>query len=85
MIQVHTCVSVHCDQCGHILGLPERAWHFRTEGAAINALKDEVTEALASRRAVLKAAALAARLRAEALDVTLTVRPDGGRRGCGTA
>jgi hypothetical protein len=37
MIQVHTCVSVHCDQCGHILGLPERAWHFRTEGAAINA------------------------------------------------
>ncbi len=37
MIQVHTCVSVHCDQCGHILGLPEPAWHFRTEGAAINA------------------------------------------------
>jgi len=37
MIQVQTCVSVHCDQCGHILGLPERAWHFRTEGAAINA------------------------------------------------
>ncbi|HZS22665.1 MAG TPA: hypothetical protein VFA63_16990 [Pseudonocardiaceae bacterium] len=30
-------MSVHCDQCGHILGLPERAWHFRTEGAAINA------------------------------------------------
>jgi hypothetical protein len=37
MLQVHTCVSVHCDQCGHILGRPEHTLHFRTEGAAINA------------------------------------------------
>jgi hypothetical protein len=37
MLQVHTCVSVHCDQCGHILGLPAHALHFRTENAAINA------------------------------------------------
>jgi len=37
MLQAHTCVSVHCDQCGHILGRPERALHFRTDSAAINA------------------------------------------------
>jgi hypothetical protein len=38
MLQVHTCVSVHCDQCGHVLGRPEHTLHFRTEGAAINAV-----------------------------------------------
>ena len=53
----------------------------RTAGAAINALKDEVTEALAGRRAVLKSAALEARLRTEALDVTLPVRPAGIETG----
>ena len=36
MLQVHTCVSVHCDQCGHVLGLPVYPVHFRTENAAIN-------------------------------------------------
>ena len=49
----------------------------RTEGAAINALKDGVTEALAARRAILKQAALEARLRSETIDVTLPVRPRG--------
>jgi len=49
----------------------------RSAGAAINALKDEVTEALAARRGVLKAAALESRLKAEAVDVTLPVRPAG--------
>jgi phenylalanyl-tRNA synthetase alpha chain len=49
----------------------------RRAGAAINALKDEVTEALAARRGVLKAAALENRLKTEALDVTLPVRPAG--------
>jgi phenylalanyl-tRNA synthetase alpha chain len=53
----------------------------RTAGAAINALKDEVTEALVARRAVLKAAAQDARLKAEALDVTLPVRPAGIESG----
>jgi len=43
----------------------------RVEGAAINALKDQVAEALAARRAVLKAVALKAQLEREALDVTL--------------
>ena len=46
----------------------------RSEGAAINALKDEVAEALAARRAALKSEALETRLKREALDVTLPVR-----------
>lgn len=46
----------------------------KTAGAAINALKDTVGEALAARKSVLKEAALEARLKAETLDVTLPVR-----------
>ncbi len=46
----------------------------KTAGAAINALKDRVAEALAARRDVLKAAALEARLSAEKLDITLPLR-----------
>ena len=46
----------------------------KTAGAAINALKDKATAALAERRTVLKEAALDARLRAETVDVTLPVR-----------
>src|SRR5271167_3590148 len=38
----------------------------KSAGAAINALKDDVTEALASRRALLRAAALENRLKADA-------------------
>ena len=53
----------------------------KSAGAAINALKDEAAEAIARRRAVLKAAALEARLEAEALDVTLPVRPAGIETG----
>jgi phenylalanyl-tRNA synthetase alpha chain len=53
----------------------------KSAGAAINALKDEVIEALAARRAVLKVAALQARLKAEALDVTLPVRAAGVESG----
>jgi phenylalanyl-tRNA synthetase alpha chain len=54
----------------------------KAAGAAINALKDRVTEALAARKTVLKGAALEARLASETLDVTLPVRaggPDTGR------
>ena len=51
----------------------------RTHGAAINALKDQVTEALAARRAVLKKAALEAQLKRETEDVTLPVRFAGRR------
>ncbi|MDQ0392320.1 phenylalanine--tRNA ligase subunit alpha [Labrys monachus] len=53
----------------------------RAAGAAINAVKDRVTAALASRRAVLKAAALDQRLQAEAVDVTLPVRETGTEIG----
>ena len=44
-------------------------------GAALNLLKDKVTEALAQRKSVLGEAALEARLAYEKIDVTLPVRP----------
>ena len=53
----------------------------KTHGAAINALKDKVAEALAARRVVLKKAALEAQLKREALDVTLPVRLAGVETG----
>jgi phenylalanyl-tRNA synthetase alpha chain len=53
----------------------------RTQGAAINLLKDRVTEALAARRAVLKDAGITARLAAEKVDVTLPVRPSPAASG----
>ncbi|MGO9418009.1 phenylalanine--tRNA ligase subunit alpha [Roseiarcus sp.] len=53
----------------------------KTQGAAINALKDTVTEALATRRGVLKQAALEARLKREALDLTLPARASGVETG----
>jgi phenylalanyl-tRNA synthetase alpha chain len=43
-------------------------------GAALNLLKDKVTEAIAARKSVLQDAALEARLAAEKIDVTLPVR-----------
>jgi phenylalanyl-tRNA synthetase alpha chain len=65
-----------------LAGLGKTAPDERKErGAAINTLKDEVTEALAARRAVLKEVALEARLKAEIADVTLPVRPLGSRLG----
>ena len=47
----------------------------QTTGPALNALKDEITSAVAARRAALEDAALEARLRDEWLDVTLPARP----------
>jgi hypothetical protein len=35
MVQVHTCVSVHCDQCGDSLGDPGFEAHYPTENAAL--------------------------------------------------
>ena len=49
----------------------------KTQGAAINALKDEVGDALSARRSALKAQALDARLKRETLDVSLPVREAG--------
>jgi phenylalanyl-tRNA synthetase alpha chain len=46
----------------------------RTQGPLINGLKDRVTDALAARRDLLRAAAIDARLNSETVDVTLPVR-----------
>src|SRR5947209_1040206 len=37
MVQVHTCVSVHCAQCGLPLGSPGFEAHYPTEDAALDA------------------------------------------------
>ena len=41
MVQVHTCVSVHCDQCGDSLGSPGFEAHYPTEDAALDAAAAE--------------------------------------------
>ena len=46
----------------------------QTRGAAINVLKNEIAERIAERKASLKDAAIAARLAAESVDVSLPVR-----------
>ncbi|MDB5532525.1 MAG: phenylalanine--tRNA ligase subunit alpha [Hyphomicrobiales bacterium] len=53
----------------------------KTAGAAINALKDKVGEALNARRTILKDAALEARLVSETVDVTLPVRDAASETG----
>ncbi len=53
----------------------------QTRGAAINALKTEITEAIAARKGALKDAAIAARLEAETVDVSLPVRTSPAERG----
>jgi phenylalanyl-tRNA synthetase alpha chain len=53
----------------------------KAAGAAINAVKDKVTEALGTRRETLKQGALAARLVAETIDVTLPVRESATETG----
>src|SRR3989337_2014394 len=50
------------------------------KGPAINGLKNRITEALTARRAELKDAAIAARLAAEKVDVTLPVRQSPAER-----
>lgn len=41
MVQVHTCVSVHCAQCGQALGSPGFEEHWPTEDAALDAAAAE--------------------------------------------
>jgi len=53
----------------------------QTQGPAINGLKNRVTDALASRKSMLKDAAIAERLEKEKLDVTLPVRAAPAERG----
>jgi phenylalanyl-tRNA synthetase alpha chain len=51
------------------------------KGPVINGLKNRVTEALTARKAELKDVAIAARLAAEKVDVTLPVRQSPAERG----
>ena len=53
----------------------------KAAGAAINALKDSVTEALSSRKNLLKTQALNARLARETLDISLNPRESGLETG----
>jgi phenylalanyl-tRNA synthetase alpha chain len=53
----------------------------REKGPLINGLRDRVSAAIAARRSALADAALEARLAAEALDVTLPVRPSPANAG----
>lgn len=53
----------------------------QTRGAAINALKTVVTEAIVSRKAELKDAAITEKLKAETVDVSLPVRSSPAERG----
>ncbi|PYE29584.1 phenylalanyl-tRNA synthetase alpha subunit [Rhizobium sp. PP-CC-3A-592] len=53
----------------------------QTRGAAINALKGVIGEAISARRADLKDAAIAERLARETVDVTLPVRASPAERG----
>ncbi len=53
----------------------------QTRGAAINALKNEVTEQITVRKAELRDAAIAVRLAAETVDVSLPVRSSSAERG----
>ena len=53
----------------------------QTRGAAINALKNEIAEAINTRKTVLKDAAIEARLKAETVDVSLPVRSSPAERG----
>ncbi|PBC08541.1 phenylalanine--tRNA ligase subunit alpha [Mesorhizobium sp. WSM3859] len=53
----------------------------QVKGPAINGLKNRVTEALTQRKAELKDVAIAARLEAEKVDVTLPVRQSPAERG----
>ena len=53
----------------------------KEKGPLINGLRDRVTDALASRRTILRDAALEIRLASESIDVTLPVRPSAAARG----
>ncbi|MBM3601704.1 MAG: phenylalanine--tRNA ligase subunit alpha [Alphaproteobacteria bacterium] len=52
----------------------------RTTGQLLNALKDEVTAAIAAREAEFRSAAIDAKLSNERIDMTLPARPDAGGR-----
>ena len=53
----------------------------KTQGAAINLARDAVTQALTTRREILRSAALDARLASETIDVTLPLREAAAEAG----
>jgi len=53
----------------------------KTQGAAINLAKDNVTQALFARRDILRSAALDTRLKSETIDVTLPLRESPAEQG----
>jgi hypothetical protein len=57
MIQVHTCVSVHCDQCGDALGSPAFQAHYRSERSALTAAAASRWRAGSGRRLLCPACA----------------------------
>lgn len=57
MLHVHTCVSVHCDQCRDALGGPLFETHYRTERAALSAATAEGWRAGSGRRLLCSACA----------------------------
>ncbi|MDR3515145.1 MAG: phenylalanine--tRNA ligase subunit alpha [Azospirillaceae bacterium] len=66
---------------GRITGLMKQLGSLDPEarkerGAALNQLKDDIAAALDARQTALRAAALAARLEAERIDVSLPIRPE---------
>jgi hypothetical protein len=80
MIQLHTCVSVHCDQCGDALGSPELEAHYRSEGLALRAATAAKWQAGSGRRLVCSACApiLTCELEGHQLSAwRLPVLPDG--------
>ena len=57
MIQLHTCVSVHCDQCGDALGSPAFEAHYPTENVALDAATAQRWRADRGRRLLCSACA----------------------------
>ncbi|MGH3898806.1 MAG: hypothetical protein ACRDTA_11255 [Pseudonocardiaceae bacterium] len=57
MLKTHSCVSVHCDQCGDALGSPEFEAHYRTEHDALRAAAANRWRAGSGRRLLCSACA----------------------------
>ena len=66
-------VKLRDGEMGAYLAFPDKT-PAEIERAAINLAKDKVTQALSTRRDILKSAALDARLASETIDVTLPLR-----------
>jgi hypothetical protein len=75
MLQVHTCVSVHCDQCGDALGGPLVERHYRTETAALDAAATQGWRAGSGMRLLCSACAPVLICEAEGHDFSIWRHP----------